>query len=267
MPQVHPTAIVDPQARLAEDVVVGPQCIITGEVRVGPRCRLLHRVTLQGPITLGSDNTLYPEVCLGMAPQDLKYDPVNPGAGLVIGDRNTFREGVTIHRATGSEPTTVGHENYFMVNSHLGHDVKLGNHCMIVNGVLVGGHVHIGDRVLLGGGCGIHQFCRVGRLSIISGCNGITQDLPPFCALYNTRFVGSLNIVGLRRAGLREHITPLKAAFDLLYRSSHTLPRAVELIRHQLGEDPLCRELADFVADSRRGITPYGGTRGMIEAT
>ena len=260
MPRLHPTAQVHPDTELADDVEIGPFCVIGPRVTLGPGCRLLGSNYLHGPLTAGPRNTLYPHACLGYAPQDRKADPDEPGFGVTLGSDNVLREGVTIHRGIAARPTSVGDHNYLMANAHLGHDVTLGNHTMLANNALVAGHVTIGDRVVLGGGAGIQQFVRVGRLALLSGCEGVTRDLPPFCTVHHTKRVGGLNLVGLRRAGYRDHIKPLTTAFRILYKQHHTTSRAVELIRQELADDPLCQELADFVDASTRGITGYSGS-------
>ena len=264
MPQVHATAIVGKQVELADDVMVGPHCVLEGRITVGPGTKLVHHVSLQGPLTIGRGNILYPNVCLGFAPQDRKFDRDHDGAGLVIGDENILREGFTAHRGTKDRPTTIGSRNYLMCNTHVGHDTHLGDGVTMANGALLGGHVEVQDAVNLGGMSGIHQFCRVGRLSMASACTFITQDLPPFCVVYATKTVGSLNVVGLRRAGLGRHLGPLKIAFDLIFRSRLTRATAVERILAEVGDDPLCVELAEFVRSSKRGITGYGGRRGDV---
>lgn len=261
MPRIHPTAIVEASVELADDVEVGPFCVLRGRVRLGSGCTLIGNVHLQGPLTMGSGNVVYPFTCLGFAPQDLKYDPQRDGAGLVIGDRNTFRENVTVHRATGAEPTTIGHDNLFMCLSHVGHDGVVGSHCLLANTVALAGHVRIADRVIIGGMGGVHQFCRVGRMAMISGLSGVVKDVPPFCTVYKNRRVGSLNIVGLRRQGYREHIPNLQRAFDLVFRDGHSNRIAAELIEQQLGHDPLCAEFAAFIRTTKRGITVLQGSR------
>lgn len=261
MPQIHPSAIVEESVELADDVVVGPQCIVQGRVKVGAGTKLLHRVTLHGPLTIGRGNVIYPNACIGYAPQDLKFDHDHGGAGTVIGDGNTTREGVTIHRATKDRPTTLGDRNYLMVGSHMGHDTLVGNDVTMANDAMLGGHVEVGDRAILGGNSGVHQFCRIGRLSLIGGGQTVLQDLPPFC-IAHTKDVGSLNLVGLRRAGLGGHIKALKRAFDLIFRSRLAKPTAIERVLAELGDDPLCVEMADFLRHSKRGITGYSGTRG-----
>lgn len=257
MAQVHPTAIVDDRVHLGKDVIVGAQCILEGRVTVGDGTRLLPRVIIRGTVNVGQRNIIYPNACIGYAPQDLKFDPANEGAGVLIGSDNIIREGVTIHRATGDHPTTLGDHNYLMCNSHMAHDTAVGHYCMFANGALLAGHVRVFDRAILGGNAAIHQFARVGRLAMVSGGVAMAQDTPPFCIAHYLKRVGSLNLVGLRRAGLREHIKPLQRAFDLLYRQHHLPARAAELILEELGDDPLCREFAEFVTSSKRGVSKY----------
>ncbi len=265
MAQIHPSSIIDPQVELAEDVVVGPWCLLQGRITIGPGTHLLSGVNLKGPLTIGARNVFYPTSCIGFEPQDLKFDPATDGAGALIGDGNTFREGVTISRATGAAPTTIGDSNYLMAYSHLGHDVTLGNNCLLANGAGVAGHAKIGDRVVLGGGAMIRQFCRVGRMSMVSGLGGITQDLPPFCMVHRTRRISGLNLVGLRRGGYKANVDAVRLAFKIIFRSNHTLSRAVERIQTELAHDPLCQELATFIQTTKRGITPYANSRQMNE--
>ena len=259
--EIHPTSVVDKHADLADDVRVGPNCVIEGKVVLGAGTRLIAGVYLNGPITCGAGNTFYPFCCIGFAPQHLGFDPAEDGSGVLIGAGNCFREGVTITRAMGQSPTTIGDHNYMMANTHAGHDAVMADHCVLGNGALLGGYVTLGDRVVLGGIAGIHQFCRAGRLAMLSGGAGITKDLPPFCTSYMTRTVGSLNLVGLRRAGYRDHVKPLQHAFDILYRQGRTNTTAGDMIEKELGDDPLCSELAQFVRGSKRGITSYARSR------
>jgi len=257
MAEVHPTAIVDDDAQLADDVVIGPWCWVRGRVRIDAGTVLLQRVMIRGPVTIGRENTLYPNATIGYAPQDQKYDPAADGAGVVIGDGNTLREGVTIHRATGEQPTRLGDHNYLMVNSHVGHDSVLHNRITLINGAVVAGHVELADQVIIGGIAGVHQFCRVGRGAMLGGGIGITKDLPPWCVAYEMRTVGSLNLVGLRRAGLRDSVRPMKKAFDILFRAGHNRPHALQRIRAEIPDDPVVAEFADFVQTSTRGICTY----------
>src|SRR5688572_28308164 len=170
MAQVHATAILEGDIQLGDDVIVGPNCVLNGPITIGAGTRLIGNVYLQGPLTMGERNTIYPFVTLGFPPQDLKWDPAVAGAGLVIGSGNTFRESVTIHRATSHEtPTSVGDKNYWMVNSHAGHDCRIGSNCIFANGTLLGGFVRVDDRVTTGGNTMVHQYCRVGRGAMLSG--------------------------------------------------------------------------------------------------
>ena len=168
--EIHATAIVEGDVELAPDAVVGPWCRLRGPISIGSGTRLLASVHLEGPLRLGARNLLFPFATLGLAPQDLGWDPDEPGAGLVIGDDNVFRESVTIHRATSrDEPTRIGDGNYWMVNCHAGHDCRIGSSCVFANGTLLAGHVEVGDRVVTGGNVAVHQHCRIGRGALLSG--------------------------------------------------------------------------------------------------
>ena len=257
MSQIHPSAVIDPQVVLGEDVSVGPNCVIQGDVTLGDHCKLIANVFIQGPIKIGADNTFYPGAAVGFAPQDLKFSPDTPGKGVVIGDSNVFRENTTVHRATKDKPTLIGNKNFFMVNAHVGHDVIIANGCMFANNVSIAGHVNIQDDVVIGGHSAIHQFCALGRKSMVGGAGGTRQSLPPFCLSYTLGTVGSLNIVGLRRSGYRSHIKPLKRAFEILFKENHTNIIAVEMIDSELGDDPLCQEFSAFVKNAARGLPRY----------
>jgi len=259
MPQIHRTAIVDDQAHVAEDVVIGPYCVIEGPVTIGPGCKLLGQCHLQGPLTLGANNTVYPFATLGLGAQDWKADPSKPGGGTVIGEGNVFREGSSIHRASREDqPTTIGSFNYFMSGSHAAHDCQIGNNCMFANNALLGGHCEVGDRVIMGGNAAAQQFCRLGRLAMLGGCEGMSMDLPPFCMIHHTKQVSALNLIGIRRAGLRSHLPALRECFNLFYRHGYTNSRSIPLIESRLGDDPLVAEFVAFVKSTKRGVTGYG---------
>jgi UDP-N-acetylglucosamine acyltransferase len=274
LPKIHPSALVDPGASLAEDVEIGPWCRVESGVTIGPGTRLIANVHLEGPLTIGERNTLYPNVCLGFVAQDRKYDPSVPGAGVTVGDRNILREGVTIHRATGDQPTRLGSDNYLMVNSHLGHDTVVGDRCNLANGVLLGGHVTVLDDVTIGGGAAVHQHCRIGQRSMLAGVIGVIQDVLPFCVLFHTRQMIGLNLVGLRRAGMRDQIKPLQKALEYACCSGLSNKAAIARIREDFGDSPACLEMADFIEQTRRGIAPFhnaedraGRRRGDGEAS
>ncbi|TVQ50310.1 MAG: acyl-ACP--UDP-N-acetylglucosamine O-acyltransferase [Phycisphaerales bacterium] len=258
MPEVHPTAIIRGEVNLADDVTVGPGCVLDGEtgpISIGSKTVLMGNVWLSGPLKMGESNRAYPFVCLGFAPQDLKWDPAEPGAGLVIGDGNTFREHVTIHRATSKEkPSRIGNENYWMANSHAGHDATVGHHCILANGTLLAGHAEIADRVIFGGNSTVHQFVRIGRGAMLSGLAGTSQDVPPFFMLTSINVVGSLNLVGLKRSGVeRDVIDDVRWVYSTLYRNGRTIKNATELLRER-ADRPMVKEYIDFIEASQRGI-------------
>ncbi len=258
--EIHPTATLTGDIQLADDVVIGPWCVLTGPITIGEGTRLLGNVYLQGPLTLGQRNTIYPFVTLGFSPQDLKWDPDVPGAGLVIGSGNTFREHVTIHRATSHEtPTIVGDNNYWMVNSHAGHDCRIGNNCIFANGTLLAGFVRVDDRAITGGNVTVHQFCRVGRGTMLSGTCGLTMDLPPLFMLTGGNICGAVNLVGLRRSGMAsEDIDMVKWAYRIIYRSG-LAPRQIVPALREREDHPIIREYIEFIETSKRGICPARG--------
>lgn len=268
MPSIHSSAILTGDVRLAGDVVIGPYCVIDaalGPVSVAAGCRLIANVHLCGPLTLGERNILYPGVALGFPPQDLKWDPAVAGAGLVIGSGNTLREGVTIHRATSHEkPTTIGNDNYWMADSHAGHDCIVGSNNILANGTMLGGHVTFGDKIITGGGAGVHQFCRVGRGCMLSGNSGTTKDLPPFFMLTGINVAGSINVVGMRRGGMsRDDIDTVKWVYKTLVRSRLPPKAALEVLRERANQ-PLVREYIEFIESSKRGICVARG-RAHVE--
>jgi len=272
MPRIHPTALILGDVTLAPDVEVGPFCIIEGcpgAVTIGAGTRLLHRASIQGPCVIGEKNILYPGCTLGFPPQDLGFNPAEAGPGMIVGNENVFREGVTIHRGKTQQPTRVGHHNYFMVNSHMGHDGVIGDRCILANGALLAGHVEIGDRVIFGGNATVHQFCRVGRGSFLGGGMGLSLDLPPFFMLTATNIAASLNLIGMRRSGMpSEHIDAVRWVFKILQRSRLQTSAAVALLQQRAGE-PIIDEYIAFVKSSKRNIAPAVGkaTRGTAPST
>ncbi|MEM7229955.1 MAG: acyl-ACP--UDP-N-acetylglucosamine O-acyltransferase [Planctomycetota bacterium] len=255
MPNVHPTAILEGDIDLADDVTIGPNCSLTGKISIGPGTTLIGNNYINGPLTMGANNVVYPFACLGFAAQDLKWDPNRDGAGLVIGDGNTFREKVTVHRATTDDaPTRIGNENYFMVVCHVGHDSNIGNNCIFANSTLVAGFATIGDRVLTGGHAAFHQFSRTGRGAFISGTAGALRDVPPFFTCTGIGICGSINIVGMRRSGMSsDDIAQVKWVFSTLYRRNLSLKGALNAIRER-ADNPLVAEYIEFLEGSQRGI-------------
>ncbi|MGA0285716.1 MAG: acyl-ACP--UDP-N-acetylglucosamine O-acyltransferase [Phycisphaerales bacterium] len=269
MPQVHPTACLGKDVELADDVEIGPLCVLEGRIRIGSGTRLMGGAWLQGPLEIGEGNLLWPGVSLGLAPQSARFDPFEDGPGLVIGDRNRLREHVSIHRATNwespegrNDPTRIGNDNYLMVNSHVGHDSVVGNHCTLANGALVGGHAVLEDQVLLGGNAAIHQFCRIGRGAMVSGLAAVTLDLMPHFTVTQINYAGSLNMVGLRRSGATpEQIATVMWIFKLFCRSQLPTAQAVERLEERRG-DRMVDTYLEFVRKSTRGLVTRRGRTG-----
>ncbi|MCC6422521.1 MAG: acyl-ACP--UDP-N-acetylglucosamine O-acyltransferase [Phycisphaerales bacterium] len=220
MPKISPLAVIDPQAKLADDVEVGPFCVIGPQVTVGAGCRLINNVTLRGVTTIGSGNLFHPNCVIGDAPQDKKYK--GAPTRLEMGNDNIIREAVTIHTGTekGGSVTRVGNNNLLMVNAHLGHDVQLGSNCILANNVMVAGHVVIGDSVAIMGGVGIHHFVTVGDFAYLGAYSRVHHDVPPFLKVDGSDQVRGLNSVGLKRAGFSDaDIEALEEACrELFYR-------------------------------------------------
>ncbi len=263
-PAIHESAVLTGDVTLGEQVTIGPHCVIDGTIApitIGDGCRLIAQVYLTGPLTLGAQNTLWPGAALGGAPQDVHYDPMQPGSGLIIGDHNIFREAVSVHRSKTDQPTRIGHHNYFMATSHVGHDSVLGDHIQLANGALVAGHVHMGDRVILGGGAGVHQFCRIGNGAMIQGLGGAAMDVPPWCIVAGISKVDGINLVGMRRSGMSaEDIQRRREIYKLIFRSRRTMTTVVEQLRTE--GDPIAMEYAEFISSSQRGVCKPGDRIG-----
>ncbi len=230
MTEIHPTAIVAENAEVADDVRIGPYCVIEGDTVIGEGTVLREHVVIRRYTQLGRNNTVGAHAVLGGEPQDLKFTP-DTVSHLRIGDGNVFRENVTISRATTpGGATVVGDGTYWMANSHAGHDARIGDACILANGVNIAGHANIGDRAILSGNVLVHQFCRVGELVMAQGRSATGCHVPPFTILVGASGVAGLNAVGLRRAGdiSDEDRRQIKEAFRITYRSGLTPSKAVE---------------------------------------
>jgi len=261
----HPTAVIDPRARIGEGVSIGPFCVIEGDVEIGDRCRLASRVVVKNRTILGPDNTVEEGAVLGGRPQHVAHH-AEPGR-LIIGHGNTIRENVTIHRALNSSAaTTVANHNLIMVNAHIAHDCHVGSHAIIAINVMLAGHVSIADYAYLSGAVGVHQFCRVGAHCMVGGQARVTKDIPPYVTVdgQTTRVCG-LNVIGLRRRGFTaDDIQQLKAAYRLIYRHCLTWDEVLELLPRQFPSGPAAA-FHEFFAGGTRGFTlerraPTGAT-------
>jgi UDP-N-acetylglucosamine acyltransferase len=252
--RVHPTAIISPEAELGEEVQIGPYVVLEGLVRLGAGCIIRPHAHLIGPLTMGRNNKVFTGAVIGEQPQHTKYN--GEPTRVEIGDGNTFRENVTIHRGTtASHVTRIGNGNFLMAAAHIAHDCVIGNNCILANGALVGGHCVLADGVFLSGNCALHQFVHLGRLALLSGVSATTMDVPPFIMMQRINAVVGVNVVGMRRAGIpRAHIDAIRQAFHWLYREDFTVPAALEHIEKQFAAIPEATELVTFIRNSRRGI-------------
>ncbi len=274
MSRIHPSAVVHPTATLSPDVEVGeggqigPYCVLTGAVRLAAGVRLMGNNYLNGPVSIGAGTVVYPFACLGYEPQDVKFKPGMVTAGVVVGQDCILREHITIHAASKDQvPTRIGDRVFMMVNSHVAHDCTIGNGVTFVNGAGIAGHGVIGDNVTLGGNAVIHQFCRIGRLVMMSGDCAVSLDVPPFCMVNERNRIGGINKVGLRRSGMAlEHITQVCDAFRDVLRKPVPRAEAIAILRERGAACPPVAELAEFIASSKRGITPGMGKppRNMV---
>ncbi len=258
-PRIHPTALVHPQARLHPTVQVGPYAVIGPGVEVGEGTVIGPHVVLEGQVRIGRRNRIHAGVVIGCEPQDRHFR--GEPSSVVVGDDNVLREYVQIHRATGEGAATViGDRNYIMSMVHVAHNCRLGSDIVIVTGCGLAGHVRVDDGTQIGGMAGVHQFVRIGRLSMVGGMAKLTTDVPPFVMVDGVPArARGLNRVGLRRAGVpAEEVDRLHRAFRLLYREGLSVSHAVERIVAELGTEGLVGELVAFLRErraSRRGLT------------
>ena len=253
--QIHPTAVIDPTAKVGENCEVGPYCVIGAHVEIGPDCWLQHHVSVSGPSKIGRGNRFFAFTSIGQQTQDLKY--IGEPTYLAVGDGNCFREFVTVHRGTApGSITRIGNDGNFLAYSHIAHDCAVGNHVIFSNNGTIAGHVEVGDHAVIGGLTAVHQFCRIGAFALTGGCSKIVQDVPPFMiADGNPAKVRSYNKVALERNGFSEEThRAIKEAYRLIYRSALNLQQAVEQIRSDLPETPEIAQLVAFVTSSPRGI-------------
>ncbi|MDC3119023.1 acyl-ACP--UDP-N-acetylglucosamine O-acyltransferase [Prochlorococcus sp. AH-716-K03] len=260
---VHPNAFVDSSAELHDGVsiasgaVVGPHVIIESGTQIGPNA------VIQGKTKIGKDNKIFPNVFIGLEPQDLKYQ--GAATEVIIGDNNTFRECVTINKATEEgEKTIIGNNNLLMAYTHIGHNCELGNGIVLSNSVQVAGHVKVEDNAIIGGCLGIHQFVHIGYLAMIGGMTRVDRDVPPFClAEGHPGRLRGLNRVGIKRSGLMENkefdLKILQNTWNLLFKSNDVLSISLEILMKKnldLSSNKLCNFLKDSISQKRRGPMP-----------
>ena len=260
---VHPNALVDPSAELHDGVsiasgaIVGPKVIIESGTKIGPNA------VIEGKTKIGKNNNVFPNVFIGLEPQDLKYQGAS--TEVIIGDNNTFRECVTINKATyEGEKTIIGNNNLLMAYTHIGHNCELANGIVLSNGVQVAGHVKIEDKAIIGGCLGIHQFVHIGYLAMIGGMTRVDRDIPPFClAEGHPGRLRGLNRVGIKRSGLMENkefdLKLLQNTWNLLFKSNDVISISLEKAMKEkldLSSTKLCNFLKDSISKKRRGPMP-----------
>jgi UDP-N-acetylglucosamine acyltransferase len=254
---IHPTAIVDPSAKIHETAEIGPWCMIGAEVEIGARTRLMANLCVEGPTTIGEDNVFFPFSTIGLASQDLKYK--GERAETRIGNRNKVREFVTIHRGTqgGGLVTQIGDDNLLMTYAHIANDCRIGNHVILGNSVGIAGHVIIDDWADVSPFSGVHQFCRIGKHAFVGPYSVIKQDVMPYSLTSHQPEVQvfGANSVGLSRRGFdKSAIESLQTALRLLTRSGLNTTQAIERIREEVAPCPEVDELLAFIEASERGV-------------
>lgn len=257
---IHPSAVVETGAQIGANVKIGPFCHIGSEVKLGDDSVLHSHAVVAGNTTIGKSAKIFPFASVGHEPQDLKFH--GERNSLLIGDNCTIREGVTINPGTEGDDgnTIIGNNCNFLANAHVAHDCKIGNNVIFSNAVMVAGHCHVGDNVIMGGGAGVHQFCRIGKNAFVGGLAGVENDIIPFgMALGNRAYLGGLNLIGMKRAGLdRESIKKARNAYKQIFSNDLPITDAVKNVEKELGNDPVVSEILNFInaSDNRSLCTP-----------
>ena len=257
MTAIHPTAIVEPGARLGEEVAIGPYCIVGPEVELGEGVSLTSHVVVAGRTTIGPNTRIYPFASLGHPPQDLKYKGVS--SQLVIGANNVIREYVTMNPGTegGGMVTQVGNNGLFMIGAHVAHDCKIGNHVVMANNATLAGHVEVGDWAILGGLSAVHQFVRVGHHAMIGGMSGVEHDVIPYGSVMGDRArLSGLNVIGLKRRRFsRENIHALRTAYRLLFAQEGAMAERLADVEAMFGDNEPVMDIVNFIRfDSSRAM-------------
>jgi len=252
---IHPSAVVHPDAQIGSNCHIGPFCVIGQHVTLGPGCKLHSHVVVDGHTTLGASNELFPFAALGLKTQDLKWK--GGVTRTVIGDHNVFRENTTVHSATNDgDATIIGSHNHFLAYTHIAHDCRVGSHIVMSNVGTLAGHVIVEDHAIIGGLAAVHQFCRIGRMSIIGGCAKVVQDVPPYMIVDgNPGETKGLNKVGMERNGISaEAQAALKKAYKILFREGLTVSNALIKIEAEVPLVPEIQHLLAFTRASERGL-------------
>ena len=254
---IHPSSIIDSNAKISNDVVIGPYCVIGPGVELGSNTKLHSHINIKGNTKIGKNNEIFPFVSIGTPPQDLKYK--GEKNSIIIGDNNKFREYVNINPGTsqGGTITKLGNNNLLMVYCHIAHDCDIGNNIVLANNVQVGGHVSIHDNAIIGGSCAIHQFSRIGELAMVGGMTGVLSDVIPFgLSLGNRNNLVGLNIIGLRRAKISNNdIKILQKFYDLVFKNQYFRSN-IDNLEEEIKENKYVKTIIDFInSDKKRPIS------------
>jgi len=256
MTHQHPTAIVSPKAKLGDNVTLSPFCIINDNVEIGDNTHIGPHAVIYDGARIGNNVKIYQGASIAHVPQDLKFNQEE--TFVYVGDNTTIHEHVTLHRGTSeTRESRIGKNVLLMAYSHVAHDCQVGDNCILANGVQLAGHVHVEDWAILGGLSAVHQFCTVGKHSMIGGGYRVVKDVPPYILMAGEplRF-GGMNSVGLRRRGFsNEQINALKRAYTILYGSKNNVTQALKILQEQIVGDELVEEVIDFITSSKRGIS------------
>lgn len=254
MSLIHPSTVIEDGAVLGSNVSVGPFAFIGSKVKIGDNTTVAAHAVIEGKTTIGKNNRIFSHTAIGTIPQDLKFD--GEDVELIIGDNNTIREFTLLNPGTkgGGSITRIGNGNLLMGYVHLGHDVILGDNCILANGATLAGHVELGNHVVIGGLTPIHQFVHIGDYAMVGGASALSQDIPPFCLAEGNRAVlRGLNLTGIRRSMERDEINELKNAYKALFEEGNPLQEVAEALSESCTSEKV-RSLCNFIKTSKRGI-------------
>lgn len=257
MTKIHPTAVIENGAQIADSAEIGPLCWISSRAKIAENVKLLGRVTVMGDTTIGEGTIVFPGAVLGAGPQD-HGNEFQEQAKLIIGKNNIIRENVTMHAGTPKEhfTTTVGDGGMFMINSHIAHDCVVGNNVIMTNNAVIGGHVRLGDGVIIGGNSAVHQFCRIGRKAMIGGMSGVDRDVIPFAIVTGERGkLRGLNVIGLKRSGYDESVVKsVTRAFMYIFKGREgTFEERVVAAKEKYKDNEMVMEQLKFIDEALEG--------------
>ena len=253
---IHPTAIISPDAQLEEGVEIGPYVVIGSDVKIGKNTVIGPHAVIDDYVQIGEGNRIFQFCSIGAPPQDLKFD--GEKTRVIIGNFNTIREFVTIHRATTADigVTIIGDHNLLMAYCHVAHNCKLGDRIIMSNAATLAGHIHIEDYAIISGLSGVHQFCRLGAHCMIGGASAVVKDVPPYCiAQGNHAKLFGLNLIGLKRRNFSEKtINAIKDAYRIIFRSDLLLEAAIKRAQDEVEDIPEVNHFIKFIKESTRGV-------------